>query len=135
MIVKYKILEENELLIIKFIGDFSIEDYSKYVLKLIKQPHFDDINSVLTDLRNTKSDMAFKNLHVLIKFRKNNIKNNYLNVMIVNDPLTTAAAHLYKEYLKELYNYEYCSTVEYAIELLGLTDIREKIITELDKLS
>ncbi len=76
-------------------------------------------------------------LGVIVKLREEYIQKKYTIVHLVEDPIVTAQSHLYQEKLKEkALKYNYCSTIEYAVQLLGLEYTRsemENIIENLEK--
>jgi hypothetical protein len=128
MIIHYKILEEKNLLIQKYSINFSIETYTNYMYEVMEKPEWESVTRVLTDARDIDPTEAFKNIKFLKEFRENVIKKKYKNVFIVNSPSSTATTHLYQgELLKKDYDYKYFSTLEPALEELGLDDCFEKI--------
>ena len=124
MKIQYQIFKEKNLLIQKYIGDFSIE-YTNYMYKLMNEPEWKYVKKVLTDLRKVNLKPAFKNLDELIKFRVENVKNNYLDVCVVNNhPFSISLVHFYQQGLfTKGYNYKYCSTIERALSLLELHEM------------
>ena len=80
-----------------------------------------NIDKVLTDMTDANLQSALDRLGKLIEFRIDSVDQEYYNVFLVADPQTTAITHLYQKRLKD-YNlaYDYCSTIEHAIELLEL---------------
>ena len=128
MEIYYKILNEFNLKIHKFKGDFSYEQYYVYMRDIISKKEWKNIKNVITDLRECNLEPAFDDLEKLVSFRDLIIKSKYCNIFIVDNPSSTVITHLYQEDLTEKeYDYKYCTTVEYAIELLALTDKREEI--------
>ncbi len=135
MEIQYQILKEKHLLIQKYIGVFSIDHYSKYVYKVLDLPDWEYVKKVLTDARDVDLKNAFLNLDALSIIRKEIIKRRFLNVFIVDEPVSTATAHIYKKKLsKKDYEYEYCSTLEYALEALGIKGCESEIESVLNNL-
>ncbi|NQU51825.1 MAG: hypothetical protein HQ522_04740 [Bacteroidetes bacterium] len=126
MEIQYQIIKENNLLIQKFIGSFSIEFFAIYIDKLIENQEWKYITKVLTDCRETNFETAFKNLDKMSRIRTEAIGGNILNILLVDKPVTTAVAHLYIDKLKK-YDYEYCSTLDYALVLLELNEYKNEI--------
>ena len=128
MEVEYKIVKEYNLLIQKYTGVFSYEHYFEYVKRVKENPDWDYVEKIITDLRNIDLNIFYENIDYLVKFRNENIKKNYYNVFIVDSPMSTAIIHLYKEKLNSRrYQYEYCSTLEFALAKLDLKDKKEEI--------
>jgi len=122
--IEYKIIENQQILIQKFIGVFCMDAYKASAMEVIKKPEWKFVNKILIDLREAEVGSVMSHLSELIDFRKNVLKKNYHSVSIVNKPKHTVAVHLYKESLSE-YNYHYCSTVKKALSLLGMSDNKE----------
>ena len=132
MKIEYQIFKDKNLKIHRFIGKFSFEHYGAYMQKITKQPDWKYVKRVITDIRGGIFNIDYNQIKQLVDFREKIIKKSYKNVFIVNDPSSTALTHLYQEdLLKREFDYQYCSTVEHAIELLNLeqysTDIEYAI--------
>jgi len=121
MEIRYQFIEKDNLHIQKYIGDFSIEHYLSFMKMIVTNKQWKNIDKVLTDLVDTDLQKAYESLDSLIKFRINNISQKYYNVFLVANPQTTAITHLYQKRLKNnKLAYDYCSTIEHAIDLLEL---------------
>ena len=63
------------------------------------------------------------------------IKKKYLNVFLVDNLSSTVTALLYQENLtNKEYDYKYCSTIEYAIDILQLNESEKELAFALDNL-
>ena len=135
MEIYYKIINDFNLKIHKFKGDFSYEQYYDYMREMINKNEWKDIKKVISDLRECNLKPALDDLEKLVAFRDLIIKSKYCNVFIVDNPSTTVITHLYQEDLTEKeYDYKYCGTVDYAIELLALTDNKKEIVDTLNNI-
>ena len=135
MNTSYKIIKEHGLLVQKYTGVFCFDELFDHIKIVVTNPDWKDVRKIITDLRDINLDAFYDNMDLFLKYRDNNIKKSYLNVFIVDKPLPTAIVHMYKEQLNsEKYQYEYCSTVEYALAFVGLAGFEEEIDAALDKL-
>lgn len=136
MKIHYQIFKAQRLMVQKYLGSFSFDHYKKFMLELINKPEWNYVEKVLTDAREVDPTNAFENLDALVKFREEVIKRNYLNVFLIDTPLSTITTHLYQEQLQEKdYDYKYCSTIDYALDTLELgisADDMEDIIMNLE---
>ena len=119
MEIKYEFFENENLLIQKYIGDFSIEHYKEFVVFLLKTKEWKSVKKIFSDFRNINLSLALENLDKLTKYRDETVKTKYFNVFLVDNPDNTVTANLYQEKLNK-YDYSYCSTISYTINLLGL---------------
>ena len=135
MIAKYKILKKQNLLVQKYEGRFCFDDLFEHIKKVALDPDWRKVDKVITDLRGVDLEIFYKEMEKFLNFRETNIAKPYMNVFIVDSPLATAVAHLYKSKLNsEINQYEYCSTVQYAISYLGLGKEEDMITRELENL-
>ena len=133
MEIKYEFFENESLFIQKYIGNFSIEHYMKFMNFMIKTKEWKSVKKVFSDFRNINLSLALENLDKLTIYRDETIKTEYFNVFLVDNPDNTVAANLYQENLNK-YDYNYCSTIGYAINVLGLNKSEielERIIKDL----
>ena len=129
----YKILKEHKLLVQKYAGVFCFDELYEYIKNVMKDPDWNDVEKIITDLRNIDLKVFYDNMNNFLKFRDSNVMRSYYNVFLVDKPLPTAVVHLYKEQLNsEKYKYEYCSTVDYALSFLELSDKKAEIESILD---
>jgi hypothetical protein len=134
MQIKYQLFKDDCLLIQKFIGVFSLEEYLGFNRYVNKELLVFSIKKVLNDFRELKliendsdrlSDFNI-NLEKVIEVRKNIIRNDPkardVNlVFLVDDPRPTVMAHSFVNYFSGL-NYNYCSSASKAIQLLDLPE-------------
>ena len=128
MKIKYQIISAEKLLLLKFSGEWSLNDYKNSLDKFIHIEDLDTVNKVLSDFRSITTKSAVNQIKELAEIRQKIIKKKYVHVRIVNSPLTTGLAHLYHEELNVRgYLDNYCSTIERAINLLNLNMEAEEI--------
>lgn len=121
MEIRYQTFKDNKLLVLKWIGEWSLENLREYSKELSKDPDMKLISKIMSDLRDAKLDGALKDIDFLVRRQEENTVNKYINVHIVTDPSSTVVSHLYQQKLKAKgFSYEYCSTVAHALELLNL---------------
>lgn len=135
MEIRYRIIKEHHLVVHKYTGKFSIDDYKYCVKKIMDLPEWAYVRKVLNDLRGMDLKQSIVHMNELIKIRQEIIIKDLNTVLLVDNPEATASAHLYMEKLMNKYRIGYCSTIEYAIELLNIKlsqDEMEDILNNLD---
>lgn len=120
MEIYYRILKDRNLIIQKFIGDWSNEDFEKSLKTITSDPDWKYVKRGITDLREGNLDQAIDNIEITANLKRKYIKEKLLNILLVDRPLPTAVVHLYIEQFRDKYEYEYCSTVDHVKEKLGL---------------
>ena len=126
MKVFYKILPEYEIIIQKYVGEFSIEDYKNAAERLINTTEWKNVKKSLLDLREVTTNKSVELVEELIKVRiELNIQKRQ-TVYIVNTPLATVLTHLYIENIPDS-NYTYCTTTKKALSILFLESISSEI--------
>jgi hypothetical protein len=121
MTIYYQFFDDQNLLIQKFIGDWSTEIYEQYIGLSRTTIDMKKIERILTDMRDVNLKSALEDEEKLIHIRNTIPNTRFINIYLVENPLSTALAHLYQEKLTASgLNYNYCSTVEHAIKLLNL---------------
>jgi len=127
MEIRYKFLSDYNLVIQKFKGEFSIDQYKVHVFEIINDERFRHINKSLFDLRETTLQKINKPiLDQLIEIRDIMNVHDLTSVFLVDSPNTTVLAHLYIDKIKKK-NYKYCSTISKALDLLELSAIKTEI--------
>jgi hypothetical protein len=128
MEVKYQFFEKEGLLIQKFAGLFSMQDYQRYNRELMANPALFSINKVLNDFRDITIDETIDDFegHVerMAEFRKHVVKNelkrnDVIVVFWVDKPFPTVIVQLFKEILSDQH-YHYCSSRESLLDILKL---------------
>ncbi len=132
MIIKYQIFPLDRLLIIKASGDFDIEYYTQFAKLLVLETDWQHVEKVITDIRGL--DVDYKkipvNISIVSQIRRGILKNDYLNVFVVNTPMATAIAHIYQDILKQDdFKYEYHSTIKETIKTLDLS-LKEEFLDQ-----
>lgn len=128
MEIKYQIFEEENLLVQKFSGVFSIETYMKYTRSIMGNPASKSINQVLIDFR----EVNFKDLPEdfnsgldrMTEMRKNINKEDKKRrdvsvVFWVDTPIPTVVAHIFKQNFS---NYNYCSNEDHVHEIIKASE-------------
>jgi len=128
MKIAYQFFEKENLIIQRFIGEFSFEKYISYIQSKTKEYNPASVKKVLNDFRDLEikeeSDDFFMNVEKMTEIRKNINKNKILTdsitvVFWVDKPLPTVIAQLFIKNLRNK-NYLYCSSVNKILEILDL---------------
>ena len=140
MEIRYQLFEKDYLLIQKFIGLFSIEDYLSYNGQVRKELSLSPIKKVLLDFR----DLVFFNesdnkvprdfrekIEKMVEIRRNinqiEHKDERVKLVIwVENPLPTAFALLFTNSFADM-DYSYCLTGERATEILEIPSYNENL--------
>jgi hypothetical protein len=133
MTIRYQFYENEKLIIQKYSGIFSIEQYIRFSGFIGKELSSKVITKVLNDFRDLKiaelddemPDDFNEEIERISEIRKNfnsklRINNEIMVVFWVDKPLPTVVAHLFINNFSNM-NYFYCSTGAKAIELLKLS--------------
>lgn len=137
MKIKYQLFEEDNLLVHKFYGKWSTQEYEEYVQFSAKKLNIESVDKILTDLRELETiQPVFDEINHIQNITKKLPISNYINVHLVTDPMLTVASHIYQEGLasEKKIKYNYCSTIKYALELLRLKMTPEELKTLLANL-
>lgn len=135
MKIEYQIIAEKNLLLLKFSGKWSLDDYKHSVNEFIRKGYFESVHKILSDFRELISDLPAEQIKELSEIREKHIKLKYQHVRIVTNPFATALAHLYKEELHTRgFLDNYCSTVEGAVKQLNLTLSAQEVESLLNNL-
>ncbi len=132
MIINYKILKDKNLILQKFTGPFTVEELINQFKVLAADPDYVYVNRMLSDTREVNVDLLFKNISQLSEvtsIREQLLNKKLYSVILVDKPNPTAAIFYYVDELnsKNVRNIHYCSTMEYALDLLLLTDSQDEI--------
>ncbi|MBN1599384.1 MAG: hypothetical protein JW894_13910 [Bacteroidales bacterium] len=120
MKIKYQIFKDKNLLVLKYLGNYSVDHFRKFALQLIQEPEWKYVEKVLADYRETNPEAAVDKLEEIAKIRREIIRKDVLVVFLVDKPSSTVPIHLYVEDLPD--NNKYCSTLSRAIELLKIKE-------------
>ncbi|MCB2195759.1 MAG: hypothetical protein KQH79_07855 [Bacteroidetes bacterium] len=121
MKIEYQIIKDEKLLLLKFSGNWSLNDYKHSIDEFKLKGNFNSVHKVLSDFREVISDLTTEQIKELAEIREKSIQKKYDHVRIVTNPFATALAHLYKEELHTRgFTDNYCSTVEGAVKQLNL---------------
>lgn len=129
MDVKFQFFKEENLLIQKYIGEFSIVDYQNYIDKALIFPERKETFKVLSDFSETNFENAVGLIEELSVIRSEKLKRNFYNVMVVPEPQSMVFATLYQMNQEPEHNCGVCSTLGEAINLLGL-NLKTSIIED-----
>ena len=129
MVIKYQIFKEENLLIQKFLGDFSFEEYMRYTWSIMHHPLASYVKKILIDFRtlnfqhfpeDTNNDLT-KTIELRRNIKKSEqIKNDYLHAFWVDKPLPTVIAHLFIDRFPDM-KYHYCSAEANIIKALEIS--------------
>ena len=128
MEIKYQLFREENLLIQKFLGVFSLETHLRYHQFQMENEEFNQVQKVLIDLRDIHFELSInifrEIMNHIISVRKNAVQqksksNNVQIVFWVNQPLTTVIAQQVKRSNPHL-NYNYCAMKENVVRILNL---------------
>jgi hypothetical protein len=128
MEIKYQFFKEEQLLIQKFSGVFSLETHMRYHEFQTENEEFSQVSKVLVDFRDIQFDLSlniFRQImnhiiNVRKKITKHVAKSNDANIVFwVNKPLTTVIAQQVKRSNPNI-NYNYCALKENVMRLLDL---------------
>jgi DNA-binding protein len=121
MKIYFQFFEDKNLLIHKFVGDWSTQDYENYVKATLTEFNEKNVKCILSDLRAVDLTNAIKDVDNLVRIRDIILKTDYINIHLVTSPTSTAASQIYRIKLKEIgKNYYYCSTLNRVIELIKI---------------
>lgn len=121
MKIQYQTIREKSALIQKYSGTWDINNLDRFVDFMIVQPEWKEVKKHLLDLRDlTFTKLEDSDFERLLDIRIK-MKSDHLMVLIVDKPLQTAYTLMYAEKLRAAgFNCEFCSTMNYAIGLLGI---------------
>lgn len=123
MIIRYQIFKEKRLEVHKFIGDWVTSQFAAFLSELKQELDFGSVEKILVDFREANLQPLVHDLDLVIQLRIENLCKNFSIVHLVDKPSSTALAHLFQDKLtKRGYFYEYCSTMDYALQILGLNE-------------
>lgn len=126
MKIKFQIIPKKNLIVHKLTGDFDIDCYTQYSKTLVQCPEWNTVDKMLSDIRGLNTNNVPKSLDLMAKLRREVYKRDYLNVLLVDTPISTAHSHIYKNFLQsDKFRYKYCSTLQHALATLDL-DVSEK---------
>ncbi len=126
MNIKYQVFPDDNFIIIKPLGDFNIEHYGEYSRHIVQNPHWNRIDKMLTDIRGLNTQKVPNYLDLMAEIRRDVYKRDYINVFLVDSPISTAITHIYQSNLKALnFKYKYCSTIKETLRTLDLNYTEE----------
>ena len=123
---------EHKITIQKFSGTITKQKILQLLSDQYKSNDYIDTTKIISDFRETKVNFNEEDLLEITTFIKINStnKNEILNVIITDDPMTTAYTMIFQDLMSDQNNYKcfVCSTIRKASEYLELP---EKIIASL----
>ncbi len=135
MKIKYQYIEDEGLVIQRYTGKCNHEDYLIYLKNITTEPWWNSIKKILTDFRSFDMIPCINNIKKVSEANNKYITIAYHNVQIVNAPRATAITHLFQHEVGDSQIiYDYCSTLEHAIQSLDINmdiDQIESIIQSL----
>jgi len=150
MKIFFQFLKDQKILVQKFVGDWSTPDYENYVKSSLDKSQInrneltsylamnhngnslfsvaeqqglkpEEIEKVLSDLRDVNLANAIKDVGSLIRIRDFIPNSKFVNVLLATTPISTAASQIYRNKLKESgENYYYCSTLNRVIDIMKI---------------
>jgi hypothetical protein len=123
----------SKLLLVKWIGKFSMDGYMSGIERFVVETEKNEIENVIHDIR--KLDFNFKqnDIKAIANARIEHIDNMHNSIYITSKPQDVVFAILFAELIKNR-NINHCSTIEMAIKLLGQEANYENIYTVFKKL-
>lgn len=121
MIIYHQFIEDKNLLIQKATGEWSTASYIKYANTVLKDEKIVNVKKIFSDFRELNLEKAFKDIDFLLELRERMTKLNYLSVVLVSSPSSTAVTHLYQAKVNAKgFDQNYCSTMKKALSLLNI---------------
>ncbi len=118
MEIHYQEFEEEKLLVIKYVGNFSIQKYIDIISNYNYELKFEKI---LTDLRETNIEDVLSGLKKMKEVNRDIEDKTFFHVYLVDTPKNTAIVDIYiNSKTSKNKEYRYCSTLNYALNLLEL---------------
>ncbi|MEN8120748.1 MAG: hypothetical protein ABFS35_10395 [Bacteroidota bacterium] len=129
-------IEEHKLLLNKWIGRWSMEEYKKAFQTFKHMNETNNIKNIIQDISNLEFNIDHVELvNDLVQIRKE-IKNKNFNVVyITGKPQDIVFSHLYAKALQNEHSYKYCTTAKSAIEILSLNMSLHDLENRLSKLN
>lgn len=121
--INYEIFKEQKLIIVKYLGNMTEPLLISFIVFIFDKIKNEPVNLLLNDFRESFFDFDLKQLRNIIKVRiEKASEENYLKaVHLIENVQQTTYSVLYNEMLQTKYvDINICSTIEYAINLLGL---------------
>ena len=118
MNIVHDYIEEHKLLLIKWTGQWNLEEYKKAINILIRNIKAIDVQKIIQDITDLDLDISFNDLSQLVKIRKEIIKQDFKVVYITSKPKDIVFHHFHSKELKNKNLYMYCTTTEKALDLL-----------------
>lgn len=121
--INYEIFKEQKLIIVKYQGNMTEPLLISFIVFIFDKIKNEPVNLLLNDFRESFFDFDLKQLRNIIKVRiEKASEENYLKaVHLIENVQQTTYSVLYNEMLQTKYvDINICSTIEYAINLLGL---------------
>lgn len=133
MIIRYQFFEDEKLLIIRYEGVFSIDQFKKAAIEMQKKNSFKNLKSLFIDLRDIITGKNFLVFNELIKVRNASHFKGYKVAYLVEDPKILVNIHLYKDHINSA-DYQYFSTLEPCINHLEISISNEEIEKRINEL-
>lgn len=121
--ITYEIFEQQKLMLIRYAGKIFEEDLMEFIPLAFKIAEKNEIKLVLDDFRNAIFKFDLKALSKIIEVAVNCAKryNDFKEVHLIDSIIETTYTLIYNEKIKENYSLKVCSTIEFAIDYLGLS--------------
>ena len=123
----------SKLLIIKWIGEFSMDEYMQGLDKFIIETKRIEIKNVIHDIRKLDFNLKPSKIEEIAKVRIKYIENKHNSIYLTSKPQDVVFAILFADMVKGQKT-DHCSTIEMAVNLLKLEDNFEAISKAFKKL-
>lgn len=95
----YRIIPEEELIIQKLYGDITLPHLLDFCEKIIKEPHFSPLSSIVFDFRNARILMSLEELKAAAHSYKDTECFRGRKAMLVNRSVDTAKIMIFRDYV------------------------------------
>jgi len=126
-------IPESKLLIIKWAGPYSIEEYINAINDFINRPNSQEVYCVLHDISNLEFNFKFADIKNVVAIKKKYINIKHSTVYITDKPQDVVFAQVFADEFADSKIY-HCSTIERAILLLELENNFNEIKEAYDNL-
>ena len=127
---KYFIIKDKNLVLEILSGSFELSDYINLKQSQFKDPDYDPNFSLILDIRNIEDIVSEKKIKEYPERIKpiQHFTNRIKAAVITHTPSQVAGASLYKSFEDKPIDYKIFSTLEYALNWIGISKIDLKDI-------
>ena len=129
-------IEKQKLLLNKWIGQWSLEDYKKAFNTFKIMNKTSKVKNIIHDISKLEFGIdEIESISELVQIRKKIKNKDFKVVYITGKPQDVVFSHLYAKELKDEYSYKYCATVKGALEILSINMSPDELESRLSKLT